>query len=205
MSCTKEKELDFQVYSVEILAHEYIYISNDDTVKWYYPGELIFNIKIENSHNDTFIFGAFNRLNTIKWGKFGINYKNVQYSLITNSQASILLPNDSSRLLVPAKNTDLVFMVNPLSKQQFKKSFSDLLENSFFTYEPIVDDYTLANIENYNYCKRIVKFKANIETEIDIFVPDNQELSLTVEDMGFPFEFIPKNIKLNEQIDDFSY
>lgn len=211
-SCAKKNEIheiELSVSSIQISVFEYVINKELETVNWYYPDEVIFNIKVENKSNDTLIFGAFERKNhSNKWGRLRIEYKNDEYKLVTNSQGSWLYPNDSSYLTIAAKNSDLFFFKTIYSKNKFEDLFIDFINNAILRYEPITDDYSFElgdKTSLYKYCNNSTIFHIDKDVCVKITAPNKPDLTILLNEIGFPFDTIPKQIKIHEPIDEFNY
>lgn len=212
-SCSNQildSEIDMKVVAIEISLFEYQTVYKSHTINWYYVEELIFIFQVENLSSDTLVFGAFNRNNReAKWGRYKIDFKNKEFSLITNSQATLLMPSDSSVFLVEAKNTDFELFRSVLSRKEFKNLFYDLIKNAVFIYKPISADYKIVLKEEFNlfsYCRKETHFTIDTNNvEIKIIVPDKPLIDLTIDSIGYPSDEIPVNIKLNNQINEFIY
>lgn len=212
-SCSNQvndSEIEMKVTGIEMYLFEYQTINEADTIKWYYVDEIIFNFSVENKTKDTLVFGAFNRrISNAKWGKYKIIYQNNESELRTNNQATRIIPNDSTLLLIAAKSTDIECLSRIYSRRKFKEKFIDFIKNAVFVYNPIQNDYksefgTEFNV--YNYCKTDTKFKINDENfTMSIFLSDKPNRNLTIDSIGYPYDVIPENLKVNRQIDEFDY
>ncbi len=205
----KKSEVEINVFSINLSLLEYTIYNDSETFKWYYPNELFFCFTVENKTKDSIVFGAFERRNyEKKWGRFRIKYKNQESVLFVNNQLSTLCPDDSTKLFVEALNTDLFFFDKIYSQKTFKTEFLEFIHKSEFEYIPVYKDYQIELGEKfrlYQYCRNISKFTIKDDVIIKVIIPNKPNIKLTLDNIGFPFEKIPDDVKVHKPLDDFPY